>query len=78
MRFKSLLVILSLLLIIILMNSFIGDNPWLIVSKKDVEINIPKGFPKLVYEFKDNKPTPEGFFLGRKLFYDPILSKDSC
>src|SRR5665213_297223 len=77
MRFKSLFVILSLLLLIIVMNSFIDDKPWLTVSKKDVELKIPKGFPKVVYEFKDNKPSPEGFFLGRKLFYDPILSKDS-
>jgi len=77
MKFKSILVILSLFLFIIVMNSFIDDNPYLIVTKQDVELKIPKGFPKQVYEFKDNKPTPEGFFLGRKLFYDPILSKDS-
>lgn len=38
---------------------------------------IPKGFPKPVYNFKNNPLTEEGFELGRKLFYDPILSKDS-
>ena len=29
------------------------------------------------YDLKKNKVTPEGFVLGRKLFYDPILSLDS-
>ena len=47
------------------------------ISKKDVELKIPKGFPKPNYDFKNNKLSPEGFVLGRKLFYDPILSKDS-
>lgn len=38
---------------------------------------IPEGFPKPVYQFKDNAVTPAGFALGKKLFYDPILSRDS-
>ena len=38
---------------------------------------IPKGWPKPVYDFKNNKLTEEGFELGRSLFYDPILSRDS-
>jgi cytochrome c peroxidase len=42
-----------------------------------VEVKIPKGFPKAVYDLKKNKITPEGFVLGRKFFYDPILSRDS-
>ena len=57
--------------------AFIEDNPYFIINKKDVEFKIPKGFPKTVYDFRKNKITPEGFVLGRKLFYDPILSKDS-
>ncbi len=47
------------------------------ISKKDVVFKIPKGFPKPEYNFSSNKLTPEIFSLGRKLFYDPILSKDS-
>lgn len=47
------------------------------VSKKDVQIHIPKGFPKPIYNFKNNPITPAGFTLGRKLFYDEILSRDS-
>ena len=38
---------------------------------------IPKGWPKPVYDFKNNKLTEVGFELGRSLFYDPILSRDS-
>lgn len=42
-----------------------------------IYFKVPKGFPKPVYDFKNNPLTEEGFQLGRKLFYDPILSKDS-
>ncbi|MBK9636747.1 MAG: cytochrome-c peroxidase [Bacteroidetes bacterium] len=38
---------------------------------------IPDGFPDPVYQFQNNPVTPEGFALGKKLFYDPILSRDS-
>ncbi len=37
---------------------------------------IPEGFPRPHYTFKDNQLTKEGFELGRKLFYDGRLSKD--
>jgi cytochrome c peroxidase len=38
---------------------------------------IPDGFPDPVYKFQNNPVTPAGFALGKKLFYDPILSRDS-
>ena len=38
---------------------------------------IPDGFPDPVYQFQNNPVTPAGFALGKKLFYDPILSRDS-
>ncbi len=38
---------------------------------------VPKGWPKPVYDFKKNEVTDKGFELGRKLFYDPIISRDS-
>jgi cytochrome c peroxidase len=47
------------------------------ITKKNVQLNLPKEFPKPVYQFQNNKVTPEGFILGRKLFYDEILSRDS-
>lgn len=42
-----------------------------------IYFEIPKGWPKLHYDFKKNPLTEEGFQLGRKLFYDPILSQDN-
>ncbi|MDQ3046824.1 MAG: c-type cytochrome [Bacteroidota bacterium] len=47
------------------------------VSKKDVAFILPEGFPKPNYDFSTNRLSPDIFTLGRKLFYDPILSKDS-
>jgi cytochrome c peroxidase len=37
----------------------------------------PSNFPEPVYHFNTNPVTKEGFELGRKLFYDPILSADN-
>ncbi|HEX3080594.1 MAG TPA: cytochrome c peroxidase, partial [Puia sp.] len=37
---------------------------------------VPKGFPAPVYQFQNNPRTMEGFELGRKLFYDGLLSRD--
>ena len=37
----------------------------------------PKNFPPPQYNFSKNRQTETGFQLGRKLFYDPILSRDS-
>lgn len=40
------------------------------------EVPVPEGFPQL--EVPANNPmTVEGVFLGRRLFFDPILSRDS-
>ena len=57
--------------------SFTKENPYFAISKDDVKFKNPKGFPAPVYDLKSNTPTPAGFILGRKLFYDPILSRDS-
>lgn len=38
---------------------------------------VPPGFPDPNYKFEDNPLTKEGFELGRKLFYDGRLSRDS-
>lgn len=37
----------------------------------------PANFPNSVYHFETNPVTETGFKLGRKLFYDPILSRDN-
>jgi cytochrome c peroxidase len=47
------------------------------VTTNDIVLKYPLSFPKPLYNFERNKLSPEIFTLGRKLFYDPILSKDS-
>lgn len=37
----------------------------------------PAGFPATVYKFENNPVTKEGFELGRKLFYEPRLSRNN-
>jgi len=73
---NSKVVLICLLLFTILFNGFINDD-YFTITPKDVEFKTPKGFPKPVYDLTKNKITPAGFVLGRKLFYDPILSKDN-
>jgi cytochrome c peroxidase len=41
-----------------------------------VKFEYPANWPKPVYNFANNPLTKEGIELGRKLFYDGILSKD--
>ncbi len=67
----------SIFLLCILLLGFTAQNNYFNISKEDVEFKVPKTFPKPLYKFKNNKLSPEIFVLGRKLFYDPILSKDS-
>ena len=77
MKNKTLFVLIFSLGIILLLNSFSPGNDYFLITKKDVVLKIPKGFPKPFYDFGKNKLSPEIFTLGRKLFYDPILSADS-
>ena len=77
MRSKTGLIVLPLITLLLLLSGFATDNPYFTIGSNDVEFNIPQGFPKPTYDFKNNKPTPAGFSLGRMLFYDPILSVDS-
>jgi cytochrome c peroxidase len=46
-------------------------------SSNPVSFYVPDGFPPPVYSFQNNPLTQAGFKLGRRLFYDPILSRDS-
>jgi len=52
---------------------------WVTVNNKPTPLPfvVPAGWPQPVYDFKKNPVTKEGFELGRKLFYDEKLSKDS-
>jgi len=42
-----------------------------------IPFKTPRKWPKPAYDFKKSPLTQEGFELGRKLFYDPIFSRDS-
>lgn len=42
----------------------------------DFKMEYPSYFPEPLYKFANNKQTRGRFELGRKLFYDPILSSD--
>ncbi|PZP42936.1 MAG: cytochrome-c peroxidase, partial [Pseudopedobacter saltans] len=61
--------ILSLFTFILIGSSFVGGNGNLFI--------VPSNFPTPLYDFKSNPVTEDGFVLGRHLFYDPILSRDS-
>lgn len=66
-----------LVFVVLVMSAFIGfkqSHPKL----HYIKFSIPKGWPKpQVNIFKSNPLTEEGFQLGRRLFYDTRLSKDS-
>src|SRR6187401_139150 len=42
-----------------------------------VQLDVPRSWPPMAYDLSRNPLTQEGIALGRKLFHDPILSKDS-
>ncbi|MFL5752491.1 MAG: cytochrome-c peroxidase [Bacteroidia bacterium] len=46
-------------------------------TEEEISLLVPEGWPKPVYDFKKNPISPDGFQLGKKLFFDPMLSKDS-
>ncbi len=48
-----------------------------IVTEDDIVLSWPDYFPTPVYNFEENPRTKEGFLLGKKLFYDPLLSRDN-
>lgn len=57
---------------------------WLLIMGKAGEpgpeyytLKLPDSLPKPVYDFSKNPLTKQGIALGRYLFYDPKLSKDS-
>jgi cytochrome c peroxidase len=60
----------------VLFCSQIKDKPRPKKPGMPVTFDVPPGWPKPVYDFSNNPLTKEGIALGRKLFYDGILSKD--
>ncbi|MFZ4542444.1 MAG: cytochrome-c peroxidase [Saprospiraceae bacterium] len=53
-----------------------GDLSQINYAPTSYQIEIPKGWPQIDFP-KDNPMTVEGIELGRRLFYDPVLSVDS-
>ncbi len=62
------------LIVLLLMVSFASSAYRLMDT---VNFIVPKGWPKPEYDFTKNPLTTEKIALGRALFYDPILSRDS-
>lgn len=50
---------------------------FLALANTEFLFNTPLNWPKPVYQFQNNKLSEQKILLGRVLFYDPILSKDS-
>ncbi len=46
-------------------------------QREEATIVVPEGWPQPVYNFSKNPLTEAGFQLGRQLFYDPLLSRDT-
>jgi len=77
-RFKKIIFITgTLLAAVVLLNSFTLLRSYFGITPSDIVLKIPKGFPAPVYNFSNNKLSPEVFALGRKLFYDPLLARDN-
>lgn len=71
---KPLKILSCFILIIFLGVSFTNKPPQ---KKTPLKFSLPKGWVLPVYDFNNNALTVEGFELGKKLFYDEILSIDS-
>ncbi len=69
-------IIISLLVLVIVATAFIRQPPPHKLTY--LQLVIPKGWPRpTINIFANNPLTEEGFQLGRKLFYDARLSRDS-
>jgi cytochrome c peroxidase len=49
-------------------------DQWRLNGAPDFEV--PEGWPAPVYDFAANPISREGYALGRRLFFDPVLSRD--
>lgn len=63
------------IIVILLSTCFIGAG--VLFAPEPVDFKVPDNWPQPTYDFTKNPLTKEGIALGRALFYDPILSRDS-
>jgi cytochrome c peroxidase len=63
---------------IVVLLSFTGRERTATWGRTDAQhpLETPKGWPEAVYDFRKNPITPEGFELGRRLFFETGLSGD--
>ncbi len=52
------------------------DDPPAIQKGENYTFQVPAHFPEPVYRFEQNPVSEAGFTLGRRLFFDPIMSRD--
>lgn len=70
--------IIGIFLLVIGLNSCKPDPSFDSKPVEEVyEFNVPQGWPAPFYSFQNNTLTKEGFELGRRLFYDPRLSRNN-
>jgi cytochrome c peroxidase len=63
-------------MLIVLLGVSLTLLSWNNTTTEVESIEIPEGWPEPLYDFEKNPITHEGFVLGRKLFHDPLLSRD--
>jgi cytochrome c peroxidase len=72
-------------LILLSLTVFFASTTLIIGCKPDPDVSpapgltftVPKGWPEPIYKFQNNELTDAGFALGRKLFFDPRLSRNN-
>ena len=64
------------LCIILLLSSCKKEQKTIALEPEEFELQIPPGFPEMVFPV-DNQFSLSRWKLGKKLFFDPILSRDS-
>ena len=63
-------------MLIVLLGVSLTLLSWNNTTTEVESIEIPEGWQEPLYDFEKNPITHEGFVLGRKLFHDPLLSRD--
>lgn len=77
MKLQKSVSLLLFIFVLILLNACKVDTE-IVEEKNDIPLfSYPDYFPEPHYAFLNNSLTPDGFKLGKKLFYDNILSSDN-
>ncbi|TND10042.1 MAG: cytochrome c peroxidase [Bacteroidetes bacterium] len=78
MRRRVFLAVISAVIVTPFFFSGCAEDPYIPQPAVDEYVfRVPSNFPQPVYNFANNTVSEAGFKLGRKLFYDPILSRDN-